>query len=138
MIAFHTRIFAIWHNGPAVKSISGFIRYAIEGDVQSSTAQIHVIDKGGIAYDLTSRTDRDPKLKGDKHLVASKQEVTITRGRHDQRIIILVPEIKGQGDCGTHTFACRTRRIFNRTSMQACSGGVTKIGLQQSPTIYRD
>ena len=23
-----------------------------------------------------------------------KQEVTITRGRHDQRIIILVPEIK--------------------------------------------
>ena len=85
---------------PAVKSISGFIRYAIEGDVQSSTAQIHVIDKGGIAYDLTSRTDRDPKLKGSKHLVASKQEVTITRGRHDQRIIILVPEIKDKETVG--------------------------------------
>ena len=85
---------------PAVKSIPGFIRYAIEGDVQSSTAQIHVIDKGGIAYDLTSRTDREPKLKGSKHLVASKQEVTITRGRHDQRIIILVPEIKDKETVG--------------------------------------
>ena len=83
-----------------IKSISGFIRYAIEGDVQSSTAQVHVIDRGGIAYDLISRTDRDPKLKGSKHLVASKQEVTITRGRHDQRIIILVPEIKDKETVG--------------------------------------
>jgi len=84
----------------AVKSISGFIRYAIEGDVQSSTAQVHVIDKGGIAVDLISRTDRDPKLKGSKHLVASQQEVTITRGRHDQRIIILVPEVKDKETVG--------------------------------------
>ena len=83
-----------------IKSISGFIRYAVEGDVQSSTAQVHVIDRGGIAYDLISRTDRDPKLKGSKHLVASKQEVTITRGRHDQRIIILVPEIKDKETVG--------------------------------------
>ena len=83
-----------------IKSISGFIRYAVEGDVQSSTAQVHVIDRGGIAYDLISRTDRDPKLKGSKHLVASQQEVTITRGRHDQRIIILVPEIKDKETVG--------------------------------------
>ena len=85
---------------PAVKSISGFIRYAIDGDVRSSTAQVHVVDKGGIAHDLMSRTERDPKLKGSKHLVALQQEVTITRGRHDQRIIILVPEIKDKETVG--------------------------------------
>ena len=32
--------------------------------------------------------------------MASKQEVTITRGRHDQRIIILVPEIKDKETVG--------------------------------------
>ena len=31
----------------AVKSISGFIRYAIEGDVQSSTAQIMLLIRVG-------------------------------------------------------------------------------------------
>ena len=85
---------------PAVKSFSGFIRYGIEGNVQSGTAQLHVVDRGGIAHDLTSRTERDPKLKGSKHLVALKQEVTITKGRHDQRIIILVPEIKDKQTVG--------------------------------------
>ena len=85
---------------PAVKSISGFIRYGIEGDVKSGNARVHVIDKGGIAHDLTSRTERDPKLKGSKHLVALQQEVIITKGRHDQRIIILVPEIKDKQTIG--------------------------------------
>ena len=85
---------------PAVKSFSGFIRYGIEGNVQSGTAQLHVVDRGGIAHDLTSRTERDPKLKGSKHLVALQQEVTITKGRHDQRIIILVPEIKDKQTVG--------------------------------------
>jgi glucosamine--fructose-6-phosphate aminotransferase (isomerizing) len=85
---------------PAVKSISGFIRYEIEGDVKSGNAQLHVIDKGGIAHDLTSRTERDPKLKGSKHLVALQQEVIITNGRHDQRIIVLVPEIKDKQTIG--------------------------------------
>lgn len=85
---------------PAVKSISGFIRYSIEGDVKSGNAQLHVIDKGGIAHDLISRTERDPKLKGSKHLVALQQEVVITKGRHDQRIIVLVPEIKDKQTIG--------------------------------------
>ena len=85
---------------PAVKSFSGFIRYGIEGNVQSGTAQLHVVDRGGIAHDLTSRTERDPKLKGSKHLVALQQEVTITKGRHDQRIIILVPEVKDKQTVG--------------------------------------
>ena len=85
---------------PAVKSFSGFIRYGIEGNIQSGTAQLHVVDRGGIAHDLTSRTERDPKLKGSKHLVALQQEVTITKGRHDQRIIILVPEIKDKQTVG--------------------------------------
>ena len=85
---------------PAVKSFAGFIRYGIEGNVQSGTAQLHVVDRGGIAHDLTSRTERDPKLKGSKHLVALQQEVTITKGRHDQRIIILVPEVKDKQTVG--------------------------------------
>lgn len=42
----------------------------------------------------------DPKLRGSKHLVASEQDVVITKGRNDQRTIILVPEVKDQQTVG--------------------------------------
>ena len=81
-----------------VQDVTGYIRYSIDGD--PDIAQLHIVDRGGIAVDLASRVERDPKLRGSKHLVASEQDVVITKGRNDHRTIILVPEVKDQQTVG--------------------------------------
>src|SRR5262249_18353361 len=77
----------------AVDRVGGYTHYTIEGDV-SEEAQIRITDRGGIARDIPSRTDRDPRLRGTKHRVAVEREVLVTRG-HDRRALIIVPEVKG-------------------------------------------
>ena len=53
-----------------------------------------MVDRGGIARDLPSRTDRSPELRGTKHRVANEREVLVARGRSDGRPIVIVPEVK--------------------------------------------
>ena len=53
-----------------------------------------VIDRCGIATDLASRTERDPRLRGTKHLVAREQELMVAKGRGDGRTVLIVPETK--------------------------------------------
>jgi glucosamine--fructose-6-phosphate aminotransferase (isomerizing) len=77
---------------PAVSEVVGFIRYRVVG------SQIEVIDRGGIARDLTSRVERSNVLVGTKRRVADEREVLVARGRSDQRTVIMIPEVKG-GDC---------------------------------------
>jgi len=79
---------------PAVQSVNGYTRYRVEGDVSADQATVHVIDKGGAAATLPSRTDADPRLRGTKHRVANQREVTAVRGRADDRTLIIVPEVK--------------------------------------------
>jgi glutamine---fructose-6-phosphate transaminase (isomerizing) len=80
---------------PAVASVVGFTRYGIEGRVDpEGSATIGVVDRGGIARDLPSRTERSPELRGTKHRVASEREVLVARGRRDGRPIVIVPETK--------------------------------------------
>jgi glucosamine--fructose-6-phosphate aminotransferase (isomerizing) len=78
---------------PAVASVNGFTRYRIEGGLGAG-ASIHVVDRGGVALGITSRTDRNPGLRGTKHRAAEEREVTVARGRSDGRTVILVPETK--------------------------------------------
>ena len=78
----------------AVDNVIGYIRYRVEGDVSADNANLAVVDRGGVARDLPSRVDRDPALRGSKHLVATEQAVTITKGRNDGRTIIVIPEVK--------------------------------------------
>ncbi len=59
-----------------------------------------VIDRGGIALGLESRTDRDARLRGTKHLVARERELMVARGRKDGRMVLIVPEIKDQQTTG--------------------------------------
>ena len=54
-----------------------------------------VIDQGGVARDMRSRTERDPRLLGSKHRAAEEREVTVVRGASDGRTVVLVPEAKG-------------------------------------------
>ncbi|WP_419924604.1 SIS domain-containing protein [Candidatus Poriferisocius sp.] len=85
---------------PAVAEVTGHIRYIINGDPEASSTTIHVIDRGGITVGLASRTDRDPTLRGSKHLVAVERQVRTARGRSDGRTIVLIPEVKDRQTIG--------------------------------------
>jgi glucosamine--fructose-6-phosphate aminotransferase (isomerizing) len=78
----------------AVAEVLGYTRYRIEWTEPDATAA--VIDQGGAARNLRSRTERDPRLLGSKHRAAEEREVTVVRGASDGRTVILVPEAKGQ------------------------------------------
>jgi glucosamine--fructose-6-phosphate aminotransferase (isomerizing) len=79
---------------PAVVKVKGWTRYSIEG------ATISVVDRGGIARDIPSRTETNPVLRGSKHRAASEREVTVVRGRADGRTVIFVPEVKANQTIG--------------------------------------
>jgi glutamine---fructose-6-phosphate transaminase (isomerizing) len=70
---------------PAVAEVTGFTRYALDGD------EVSVVDKGGVAVDIPSRTPGP--LKGTKRRAATEREVTVARG-YDGRTVIHIPEVK--------------------------------------------
>ena len=77
---------------PAVEEVLGYTRYRIEPGA-GDTARIAVVDQGGVARGLPSRTSTDGRLRGTKHRAAGEREVTVARGRSDGRTVILVPEV---------------------------------------------
>ncbi len=79
---------------PTVGEVTGYTRYRIEGRPLDGDANVTVVDRGGIARDLPSRTDRIPRLRGTKHQVAAERRVLAARGRYDGRTTIIVPEVK--------------------------------------------
>jgi glucosamine--fructose-6-phosphate aminotransferase (isomerizing) len=81
---------------PAVEKVVGYTRYQVEGDVEEGKALLSVVDKGGVAMDIPSRTETDPRLTGTKHRAAYERIVTVGRGQRDGRSVIIVPEIKDQ------------------------------------------
>ncbi len=85
---------------PAVEEVTGYTRYEVEGDVAADAATIHVVDRGGVAAGITSRTDTDPRLRGTKHRVGNRREVTAVRGRADGRTLVIVPEVKNNETVG--------------------------------------
>jgi glucosamine--fructose-6-phosphate aminotransferase (isomerizing) len=78
---------------PAVAEVTGYTRYLVEGRI-GEDATVRVVDRGGVARDIASRTDRDPRLRGTKHRSASLREVLVARGGADQRTVVIVPEVK--------------------------------------------
>jgi glucosamine--fructose-6-phosphate aminotransferase (isomerizing) len=83
----------------AVAEVEGFTRYRIEGDV-SDGATAEIVDRGGVAVGLASRTESDNRLLGAKHRAAQVREVTVAVGARDGRTLILVPEAKGNSVTG--------------------------------------
>jgi glucosamine--fructose-6-phosphate aminotransferase (isomerizing) len=83
----------------AVEEVVGFTRYSVDGD-DISEASIIVVDRGGIAANLRSRAERDPRLRGTKHLVARERELMVARGRSDGRTVLIIPETKDGGTTG--------------------------------------
>ena len=79
---------------PAIDEVRGWTRYRVEASGDTGPSTIALVDRGGIARDLPSRTDRSPELRGTKHRVANEREVLVARGRRDDRPIVIVPEVK--------------------------------------------
>jgi len=78
----------------AIDEVRGYTRYRVEGDARTDDARISIVDRGGVTVGIESRVDRDPVLRGTKHRVAIDGKVLVTRGRRDNRLIVLVPEVK--------------------------------------------
>jgi glutamine---fructose-6-phosphate transaminase (isomerizing) len=78
---------------PAVEEVTGWTRYQVEGRVDRG-ATVRVVDRGGIATAIPTRTDADPRLRGSKHRAATLREVLVARGGADQRTVVIVPEVK--------------------------------------------
>jgi len=122
----------------AVESVVGWTRYRIEGDPARGGATIHVVDKGGIARDIPSRTADNPALRGSKHRAAFEREVTVVRGRADGRTLIFVPEVKANQTTGLTLLHVRfhhrlpadaARRVLEgyRDRYQAIADQVTEV-----------
>ena len=79
-------------DGRCPSRIPGFASGA--GDVVAGEASVEVVDKGGVAAGMRSRTEQDPRLRGTKNRAARQREVTAARGG-DERTIVIVPETKG-------------------------------------------
>jgi glucosamine--fructose-6-phosphate aminotransferase (isomerizing) len=105
----------------AVERVAGYTHYAVEGDVQRD-AQVRVTDRGGIARDIPTRTDRDPQLRGTKHRVAVEREPLVTRG-HDGRVVLIVPEAKGPDVTGIALLHVRLRGTLPADAMRAVLQG---------------
>jgi glucosamine--fructose-6-phosphate aminotransferase (isomerizing) len=91
----------------AVEEVLGYTRYRIDWAPADPTAV--VVDQGGVARGLRSRTERDPRLLGSKHRAAEEREVSVVRGASDGRTVILVPEAKGQQVTGMTLLHVRFR-----------------------------
>jgi glucosamine--fructose-6-phosphate aminotransferase (isomerizing) len=85
---------------PAVAEVTGFVRYRLAGEPTSEGVTVAVVSRGGIARQLRSRTERDPRLRGTKQLAAAKRQVMAARGRSDGRTVIIVPEVNGDRATG--------------------------------------
>ena len=122
----------------AVDAVIGWTRYSIDGDPRAGPRACTSIDRGGIARDIPSRTVDNPVLRGTKHRVASEREVTVGRGRADDRTLIFVPEVKGAQTTGITLLHVRfldrlpadaARRVLEgyRDRYQAIADQVTEL-----------
>jgi glucosamine--fructose-6-phosphate aminotransferase (isomerizing) len=129
---------------PAIEQVVGFTRYRIEGDLEADNATIHVVDRGGISLDLRSRTDDDPRLVGTKHRVTTQREVTVARGRRDQRTVVIVPEVKDNETVGLtllHArFASNLPADVARTVLQGYQGryGALRDAVTETAPTFDD
>jgi glucosamine--fructose-6-phosphate aminotransferase (isomerizing) len=102
---------------PAVAEVTGYTRYAIDGRA------ISVLDQGGVATTIASRTAANPVLRGTKNHVVEEREVTVSRGRADGRTIVLIPEVKDNQVTGIDLLHVRFHENLPAESMRRVMSG---------------
>ena len=108
---------------PAVCEVLGSTRYRLEGDLADDTATVHVVDRRGVAANLSSRTDANPTLKGTKHLVASERRLMVARGRSDDRTVVIVPEVRDNRPVGLTLLHVRLQERMTAAELRGVLGG---------------
>ena len=108
---------------PAIVEVTGFTRYAIEGDPETNEATIAIVDRGGLSRDVPSRVERNPALLGTKRRVAAEREVLVARGRSDRRTVIFVPELKGTHVTGITLLHVRFHEYLPASTMRGVLQG---------------
>ncbi len=107
---------------PAVVEVLGSTRYRIDGD-PASVAQITVIDQRGIAQQLSSRTKHNSNLRGTKHTVALERLCLVVRGRSDERIVLMVPEVLQNKTIGITLLHLRLHNHLPAATLRGVLGG---------------
>jgi glucosamine--fructose-6-phosphate aminotransferase (isomerizing) len=108
---------------PVIGAVTGSTRYDVKGTVDHGDATVHVIGRRGVAVDLHSRTDLDPRLRGTKHRAADAREVTVARGGSDGRTVVIVPEVRDNRVSGiTLLHVDFVDRVAPAVARQALSG----------------
>ena len=130
---------------PVVEEVIGWIRYELDGDPGEGEVPVVVVDRGGIALDIPSRTERSGLLRGTKHTVALERQVFVTRGREDGRIVVIVPETKDDRATGITLLHVR---LHDHLSVGAARGalqgyrnrwaGLRDAVLETEPTFRDD
>jgi glucosamine--fructose-6-phosphate aminotransferase (isomerizing) len=130
---------------PAIAEVVGFTRYHIEGRVGvEGAATATVVERGGIARDLASRTDRSPELRGTKHRVAREREVLVAKGRRDGRPIVIVPAVKDGETTGITLLHVRfAERLPEATARDVLQGyrnryAVLRDAVRETEPTFRD
>ena len=129
---------------PAVVEVTGSTRYGVEDGDDLEHATLVVLDRQGVSLGLSSRVDRDPRLRGTKALVAREQELMVARGRSDGRMVVIVPETKDAVTTGLvllhvqlveHLPASTARAVLQgyRRRYQALKDAVT-----ETEDVFRD
>ena len=127
---------------PVVTEITGWTRYRIEGDGEHD-ATIQVVDRGGIATGITSRTDANPTLRGGKHRAAFEREIMVGVGS-DGRSVIHIPEVKDNQTTGLTLLHCRFHERLPTTTIRAVMQGyrgrygALKDAVTESRPTFRD
>jgi glucosamine--fructose-6-phosphate aminotransferase (isomerizing) len=132
---------------PLVDEVLGYTRYAIEGHVDPAgrdEARVVIVDRGGLARDLQSRTTDDPQLRGTKRLVAVEHTVLVAKGRNDGRTVVIVPEIKDGETTGLSLLHVRVRDDLALPALRSVLQGyrnryaAIKHAVTETEPIFRD
>ncbi|CAN5546675.1 hypothetical protein BH20ACT2_BH20ACT2_02020 [soil metagenome] len=130
---------------PAVAEVTGWIRYALDGDPDDGDVSVAVADRGGISLAIASRTERSAVLRGTKHTVAVERQVFVTRGREDGRTLVIIPETKGDRATGITLLHVRFHdRLPAATARSALQGYRNRFSalrdavLETEPTFRED
>jgi glutamine---fructose-6-phosphate transaminase (isomerizing) len=122
---------------PVTEEVLGYTHYDIEpatapaGAGALEGATISVVNQGGVARGITSRTVGDNRLRGTKHRAAEKREVTVFHGLHDGRTGIMVPLVKDDQVTGISLlharFAAYLRPGMAKAVLQGYQGRYTAL-----------
>ena len=100
-----------------VAEVEGFTRYEVSSQA-ATPSQLRVVEQGGIAEGIASRTEEDPWLRGTKHLVAEERHLMVARGLSDGRTVILIPEVDRSGVVGLLLLHVRFHEYVTSAAMR--------------------